>query len=118
MSKYDNSESFSVDVKYQIQCFTINNTGDKIIVAGKTQYELYSIDETEFKFMSKLSLHRPDNLCIMDISWSKLDSRLVVSGGSNGKLYKLIVTQTEIIIDSNFTNKFHDRTINRINFHP
>lgn len=120
MNSYDNSETFFVNVKYPIQCFAINNMGNKVIVAGKTHFELYNIDEHQFTFKSKYSLLRraPNNLCIMDINWSKLDSSLVVSGGSNGELYKLIVGQSDILLDTNFTSKFHERTINKIHFHP
>ena len=41
---------------------------------------------------------------------------LVVSCGSNGELHKLTVGESNISLD--FTSKFHERTINKINFHP
>ncbi len=41
---------------------------------------------------------------------------LVVSCGSNGELHKLKIAESKIYLD--YTNKFHDRTINKIHFHP
>jgi hypothetical protein len=117
----DNSESFSLNLRYGIQCFTLNNDGNQVIVAGKTHCDLYQIEQNQFTSKSKLALQKwrtTNNLCIMDINWSKVDSTLVAAGGSNGELYKLIITPTEFVLDSTFTHKFHDRTINKIHFHP
>ena len=55
-----------------------------------------------FKFMSN------SNLIIKE--------SLVVSCGSNGELYKLIVSESEMLIEQQF--KFHERAINKIDFHP
>lgn len=52
----------------------------------------------------------------MDINWSRLDETLVASCGSNGELHKLHVTPTELRLES--AHRFHDRTINKIHFHP
>jgi WD40 repeat protein len=53
----------------------------------------------------------------MDICWSKCDEQLVVSGGSNGDLYKLLVRESELVHPDNHI-KYHDKTINKVNFHP
>ena len=42
-----------------------------------------------------------------------------MSCGSNGELYKLIVTESELINPNPETQiRYHERTINKINFHP
>ena len=109
------SETFFHAIGFQIQCFTMNKNANKVIVAGKNLCELYDIEESQFTFKDRHSLNR--NLCIMDICWSHLEENLVVCCGSNCELYKFNVTPTgDIAFDSQF--KFHERTINKINFHP
>jgi WD40 repeat protein len=53
----------------------------------------------------------------MDIAWSHLDENLIVSCGSNGEINKLVLCEGKLQLDSTFM-KFHERTINKINFHP
>lgn len=40
----------------------------------------------------------------------------MASCGSNGKLYKLVINQSELSLAN--TYQLHERTINKINFHP
>ncbi len=83
-------------------------------MAGKC-WELLTIGDEQF-YSNFFLDRRQINVRIMDIAWSHLDENLIVSCGSNGELNKLIVSESKLHLDSTF--KFHDRTINKINFHP
>ncbi len=93
---------------------------NKIIVAGRTQYELFNIDDNQFSYKARYVLQGKAMLRLMDISWSRFDESLIVSCGSNGKLYKLIVNESELInpTPSDEQIVFHESTINKIQFHP
>ena len=55
----DTSEnSFSCDVGFSIQCFTLNSNANKVIVAGRDVIKLYSIEENEFVYKSEHELVR------------------------------------------------------------
>lgn len=60
---------------------------------------------------------------IFDLRWAGLvvlslliAETMAVSSGTNGELHKLIIGESELTLDYSF--KFHERTINKINFHP
>lgn len=111
------TDGFEHQVSYSIQCFTINPTGTKAIVTGKTHYNLFSIDDNKFTF--KASYKHKSVLCLMDVAWSPHDENRVVSCGSNGELYTLNVTESEIVnTNPDVTVMFHKPTINKVNFHP
>jgi WD40 repeat protein len=80
-------------------------------------YKLLNIEEKQFAEKSSYQLGmRTTNVCIMDICWSGRNESLAVSCGSNGELHKLHVSPSDISLD--YTIQFHERTINKVNFHP
>ncbi len=88
-------------------------------MAGRTQFELFDIEENKFTFKSRYVLGRP-MLCLMDISWSRLEESLIVACASNGELYRLIVSESEIIGPNPSAEPivYHEKNINKIHFHP
>jgi hypothetical protein len=61
---------FSQPVNYQINCFTLNNAANRVMVAGKSEWELLTIGENQFISNDILS-KKMINFRIMDICWSK-----------------------------------------------
>jgi len=84
-------------------------------VAGKC-WELLGIGEEQFHSNFFLDKKSP-SVRIMDIAWSHLEENLIVSCCSNGELNKLILAEGKLHLDSTF-KLFHERTINKVNFHP
>ncbi|CAF0779751.1 unnamed protein product [Brachionus calyciflorus] len=112
-----NSKTFSYGVSFPINSFTLNKDGNRIILAGRSEWELLNIDEDKFTSKSNLNSNL-FNMRITDVEWSRLDETLVASCGSNGGLQKLIVSPTDLRIEFRDSHIFHERTINKIHFHP
>jgi hypothetical protein len=72
----ESNKKYSVNVGVgSIQCFTLNSADNKVIVAGKTECELITMDERKFLTSSGILKKKLIGSCIMDISWSRLDGK-------------------------------------------
>ncbi len=93
------SRTFSYNVGETIKCFTTNSSGNKAIVVRHSlfsQFVLLSIEADRFEPKARFNLKDP-LMCLMDVSWSQIEDNLIVACGSNGELYKLIVTESDLI---------------------
>jgi hypothetical protein len=52
----------------------------------------------------------------MDIAWSSLEDNFIACGGSTGEIHRVFVTPNEIRLDG--STRYHEKTINKIAFHP
>ena len=93
------NKTFSYNVGETTKCLPIHSSGNKAIVVRNSlfsQFVLLSIDTDRFEPKARFNLKDP-LMCLMDISWSQIEDNLIVACGSNGELYKLIVTESELI---------------------
>jgi WD40 repeat protein len=111
----DRSKTFSYSTNVGINCFALNYQANRVILAEPNEIELLTIGEDRF-YCNNIYPITPRTLRIMDISWSRVNESLVACGCSTGVIHRFLVTPTDVRFDGSYNS--HDKTINRISFHP
>lgn len=90
----------------------------QVVVAGRSVFKIYSIEEEEFVEKANLRIKNPNlNYSCNDVVWSPIDDALIATAATNGAVVVWNLgkagksKQDQVFID-------HKRTVNKVNFHP
>jgi len=91
----------------------------KVVVAGRSVFKIYSIEDEEFVERDNLRVGKNINLNFScnDVVWSPIDDQLIATAATNGAVVVWNLNksgrskQEHLFID-------HKRTVNKVNFHP
>jgi len=91
----------------------------KVVVAGRSVFKIYSIEDRDFVERDNLRVGKNINLNFScnDVVWSPIDDQLIATAATNGAVVVWNLNksgrskQERVFFD-------HKRTVNKVNFHP